>query len=111
MIIERASLRPSQKILRGHWAPAVLVGTTSAVSCVASAKLFSPAHPLSADEAQAQWALLVCDGGQRILHLLCAYLDERVAFVDRWHGAVRDWDQAAEFPVGDRRSGWPPPRF
>ncbi len=97
VIIERASLRPSQKILRGPLGPVLSRLANERGFLRGFAKLFSPAHPLSADEAQAQWALLARDGGQRILHLLCAYLDERVAFADRWHGAVRDWPKPLSF--------------
>ena len=61
------------------------------------AKLFSAAHPLSPEEAEAQWALLAREDGHRILHLLCAYLDERVQFAGRWHGAVRDWGKPLGF--------------
>jgi hypothetical protein len=49
------------------------------------------AHPLSPDEAAAQWALLSHNGGHRIAHRLFAYLDERVRYAGRWHGAVREW--------------------
>lgn len=100
VIIERASLRPSQKILRGPLGPVLSRLINQRGFLRGFAKLFSPAHPLSADEAQAQWALLARDGGQRILHLLCAYLDERVAFADRWHGAVRDWPKPLSFLWG-----------
>ena len=61
------------------------------------ARLFSAQHPLSAEEAEAQWALLAREDGQRILHLLCAYLNERVRFAPRWHGAVRDWPKPLGF--------------
>jgi pimeloyl-ACP methyl ester carboxylesterase len=91
VIIERASLRPSQKILRGPFGPVLSRLTNKRGFLRGFAKLFSAAHPLSDAEAQAQWALLARDGGSRILHLLCAYLHERVAYAGRWHGAVRDW--------------------
>lgn len=97
VIIERASLRPSQKILRGPLGP-VLARLTSERGFVHGfAKLFSAAHPLSPEEAEAQWALLAREDGHRILHLLCAYLDERVQFAGRWHGAVRDWGKPLGF--------------
>lgn len=97
VIIERASLRPSQKVLRGPLGP-VLSRLTSQRSFVRGfGTLFSATHPLSGDEGRAQWALLARDGGHRILHLLCAYLNERVEFADRWHGAVRDWPKPLAF--------------
>ena len=97
VIIERASLRPSQKILRGPFGPILARLTNERGFLRGFARLFSAAHPLSDDEAQAQWALLARDDGHRILNLLCAYLNERVRFAPRWHGAVRDWDKPLGF--------------
>lgn len=97
VIIERASLRPSQKILRSPLGPLLSRLTSKRGFLRGFARLFSAAHPLSAAEAQAQWALLANSGGDRILHLLCAYLNERVTYGDRWHGAVRDWPKPLSF--------------
>ena len=97
VIIERASLRPIQKILRGPLGPLAARLTNRRGFMRGFATLFSDAHPLSGDEAGAQWALLASQGGQRILHLLSAYLHERVAFAERWHGAVRDWPKPLSF--------------
>ena len=97
VIIERASLRPSQKILRGPFGPILAWLTNERGFLRGFAKLFSAAHPLSDEEAQAQWALLARDDGHRIMNLLCAYLNERVRFAPRWHGAVRDWDKPLGF--------------
>lgn len=91
VIIERASLRPSQKILRGPLGPLLSRLTNERSFRRGFARLFGADHPLDDAEAAAQWSLLARDGGQRILHLLSAYLDERVAFAGRWHGAVSDW--------------------
>lgn len=100
VIIERASLRPSQKILRGPLGPLLSRLTNKRGFLRGFARLFSAAHPLSDEEAQAQWALLARDDGQRILHLLCAYLNERVEFAARWHGAIRDWPKPLSFLWG-----------
>lgn len=97
VIIERASLRPSQKILRSPLGPLLSRLTNKRGFLRGFARLFSAAHPLSAAEAQAQWELLANSGGDRILHLLCAYLNERVTYADRWHGAVRDWPKPLSF--------------
>lgn len=97
VIIERASLRPIQKILRGPLGPVAALLTSRRGFTRGFAELFSPMHPLSPSEAEAQWALLSHDGGNRILHLLCAYLNERVEFAQRWHGAVREWDKPLGF--------------
>lgn len=97
VIIERASLRPIQKILRGPLGPMAARLTNRSGFTRGFAMLFSPAHPLSGAEARAQWELLARDGGNRILHLLCAYLNERVTYARRWHGAVRDWPKPLGF--------------
>ena len=55
------------------------------------ARIFSPGHPLSAEEAADQWSLLTHGGGQRIAHRTIHYMDERERFTERWHGALRDW--------------------
>lgn len=97
VIIERASLRPSQKILRGPLGPVLSRLTNRRGFLRGFGKLFSRGHPMSDEEGRAQWALLSRDDGQRILHLLCAYLNERVEFAGRWHGAVRDWPKPLNF--------------
>ena len=97
VILKRASLRPSQKVLRSPLGPLFSRLTNERGFMRGFAKLFSAGHPLSAEEAKAQWALLARGDGQRILHLLCAYLDERVRFAPRWHGAVRDWTKPLSF--------------
>ena len=97
VILERASLRPSQKILRGPLGP-VFAGLTNRRSFTRGfAELFSPTHPLVTNEADAQWELLARADGNRILHLLCGYLNERVRYAQRWHGAVRDWPKPLSF--------------
>lgn len=100
VILERASLRPIQKVLRGPFG-AVAARLTNRRSFVRGfGRLFSPQHPLTPDEAAAQWALLTHNGGNRIAHLLSAYLDERVRYAQRWHGAVRDWPKPLGFVWG-----------
>jgi len=97
VILERASLRPSQKILRSPLGSVFSRLTNKRSFIRGFGKLFSSNHPLSAAEAEAQWALLSTNDGTRILHLLCAYLDERVKYAQRWHGAVRDWPKPLRF--------------
>lgn len=97
VILERASLRPIQKVLRGPFGPVAARLISERGFRRGFAALFSRKYPLSPAEADAQWALLARDGGQRIAHLLCAYLDERVHYAGRWHGAVRDWPKPLSF--------------
>lgn len=102
VILERASLRPIQKVLRSPLGPVAARLTNRSSFERSFGRLFSPQHPLSREEAAAQWALLTNNGGHRIAHLLSAYLDERVRYADRWHGAVRDWPKPLGFVWGLR---------
>ncbi|MGW0160942.1 alpha/beta fold hydrolase [Mycobacterium sp. NPDC003323] len=100
IILERASLRPSQKLLRGPLGPVVSRLTGRAGFVRGFGRLFGAAHPLTSAEAQAQWELLAYNGGNRVMHLLCAYLDERVRHARRWHGAISAWDKPLSFLWG-----------
>ncbi|HEU0190890.1 MAG TPA: alpha/beta hydrolase [Mycobacterium sp.] len=100
IILDRASLRPIQKVLRSPLGPLAARLANRRMFTREFARLFSDGHPLSADEAAAQWALLSHNGGHRIGHLLSAYLDERVRYADRWHGAIRDWTKPLGFVWG-----------
>lgn len=97
VILERASLRPIQKILRGPLGPLAARLTNEYRFRRGFAKLFSAQHPLAREESAAQWSLIEYNGGRRIMHLLSAYLGERVEFAPRWHGAVRDWPKPLSF--------------
>ena len=97
VILHRASLRPVQKVLRSRLGPIVARFSNRATFVREFGRLFSPNHPLSDEEAEAQWALMSQDDGTRIAHLLISYLDERVRYADRWHGAVRDWPKPLSF--------------
>jgi pimeloyl-ACP methyl ester carboxylesterase len=54
-------------------------------------RIFSEAHPLTAEEAADQWSLIARANGNRVLPKTIAYMDERRRLAERWHGAVRDW--------------------
>lgn len=97
VILERANLRPIQKILRGPLGPLAARLTTTRGFRRGFGKLFSASHPLTAEESAAQWALLTHDDGRGILPMLSSYLAERVQFAARWHGAVRDWAKPLNF--------------
>jgi pimeloyl-ACP methyl ester carboxylesterase len=97
VILHRASLRPIQKVLRGPLGPVVARMANRRTFVRGFGRLFSANHPLSAEEADAQWALMAHNGGHRIAHLLISYLDERVRYAERWHGAVRDWPKPLSF--------------
>ncbi|MGV0850220.1 alpha/beta fold hydrolase [Mycolicibacterium phlei] len=97
VILNRASLRPAQKILRSPLGPVFARLMNERRFARGFGRLFSSAHPLSREEAEAQWALLAHNDGHRIAHLLIYYLHERVEFASRWHGAVRDWPKPLSF--------------
>jgi pimeloyl-ACP methyl ester carboxylesterase len=91
MVIERASLTVSQKLLRSRLGP-VAARLSNKVSFRAQfGRIFSPEHPLTREEADDHWSLLAHDEGHRILDKLTYYLHERVRYAQRWHGALRDW--------------------
>jgi pimeloyl-ACP methyl ester carboxylesterase len=91
MLLHLAKPTLGQNLLRSRLGP-VFARLTSERSFRAQfSRIFSPQHPLSAEEAADQWSLLTHDGGQRIAHLTIAYMAERERFTERWHGAIRDW--------------------
>lgn len=97
VILNRASLRPAQKLLRGPLGP-ILSRLSSESSFVKGfGRLFSTDHPLTEQEGRAQWALWSANDGHRIAHLLISYLDERVRYASRWHGAVGGWPKPLSF--------------
>jgi pimeloyl-ACP methyl ester carboxylesterase len=97
VILHRASLRPAQKLLRSPLGPVMARLSNGSSFKRAFGRLFSADHPLSEQEADAQWALWSYNDGYRIAHLLISYLDERVRYAQRWHGAVRDWPKPLSF--------------
>ena len=91
MVIERASLTVSQKLLRSRLGPLAARLSTERTFRAQFGRLFSDSYPLSAEEAADQWDLLAYRDGHRILDRLTYYLHERVRYAERWHGALRDW--------------------
>jgi pimeloyl-ACP methyl ester carboxylesterase len=100
MVLERASLTSSQKLLRSRLGALAAKLSNERSFRAQFGRLFSPSHPLTPEEAADQWALLAYGGGNRILHRLTYYLHERVTYADRWHGALRDWDGELELAWG-----------
>jgi pimeloyl-ACP methyl ester carboxylesterase len=100
MVLERASLTSSQKLLRSRLGALAAKLSNERSFRAQFGRLFSPSHPLTPEEAADQWALLAYGGGNRILHRLTYYLRERVTYADRWHGALRDWDGELELAWG-----------
>ena len=91
ILLDRASPTTGQKLLRSRFGPLFARLTTARSFRLQFGRIFSDAHPLTRAEADDQWALLAHAGGHRIGHLLVNYMAERERYVERWHGAFRDW--------------------
>ncbi len=91
MLLHLAKPTLGQKLLRSRLGPTFARLTSERGFRAQFSRIFSPQHPLSAEEAADQWSLLSHDGGQRIAHLTINYMAERERFTERWHGAIRDW--------------------
>src|ERR1700689_1213405 len=91
MVSEQAMLTVSQRLLRGRFGSVAARLSNEPAFRAQLARIFSPAHPLTAEEAADQWSLLASDGGNRILDRLALYMRERVRYADRWQGALRAW--------------------
>jgi pimeloyl-ACP methyl ester carboxylesterase len=100
IVIERASLTMTQKLLRSRLGPLASRLSSERFFRSRFAALFSPDHPLGDDEAADQWALVRHNGGRSLGHELVSYLDERVTCADRWHGAIRDWPKPLSLAWG-----------
>jgi pimeloyl-ACP methyl ester carboxylesterase len=91
IVLDRATLTPSQKLLRSRLGPIAARLSNQRVFHQQFGSVFSAAHPLSDTEAADQWSLICHNGGRTLGHELIFYLAERIEFADRWHGAIRDW--------------------
>ena len=91
IVLDRASLTRGQRVLRSRFGAVAQRLASERFFRREFSALFSAAHPLTDEEAADQWSLICHAGGQRMGHELIAYLDERLAYADRWHGAIRDW--------------------
>jgi pimeloyl-ACP methyl ester carboxylesterase len=91
MLLHLAKPTLGQNLLRSRLGPLFARLTSERSFRAQFSRVFSPEHPLSAEEAADQWSLLTQGGGQRIAHLTIEYMTERERFTERWHGAIRDW--------------------
>jgi len=64
--------------------------------------IFSPAHPLTDEEADDVWALICAGGGRTLSHRTIRYMEERYRHSVRWHGALRDWPKPLSLAWGMR---------
>ena len=101
MVLDRASLTRSQKLLRSPLGPLAARLTNRRVFDREFGALFSPTHPLTEREAADQWCLICQNGGRGIGHKLMHYLEERERLTDRWHGAISDWPGSLSLAWGE----------
>lgn len=91
ILIERSNPTLAQKLLRGPLGPLAARFANESFFRRQFASVFSDAHPVSAEDAADNWALMTYNEGNRLGHKLVSYMDERVIYADRWHGAVVNW--------------------
>lgn len=101
VVIEKASLRPIQKVMRSRFGPLVSALSNRLIFTSQLAAVFSKGHPLDKQEANRYWQLLTVNDGHRQVHRLSSYLHERVRHAGRWHGAVREWPGRLAFAWGE----------
>jgi pimeloyl-ACP methyl ester carboxylesterase len=100
IILERSSPTVAQRILRSRIGPVAARLTSERFFRHQFGSIFSPTHPLSDEEEADQWSLITAGGGHRLGHKLVAYMDERIVYAERWHGAIRDWRKPLSFAWG-----------
>jgi pimeloyl-ACP methyl ester carboxylesterase len=91
MIQDAASPTVGQRILRSAVGPLFSRLSSERFFRQQFGSIFSPDHPLTAEEAEDQWELICAGGGRTLNHKTIAYMEERFKHADRWHGAIRDW--------------------
>jgi pimeloyl-ACP methyl ester carboxylesterase len=100
MLLHLAKPTLGQHLLRSRLGPFFARLTSERSFRAQFSRVFSPQHPLGAEEAADQWSLIARDGGQRIAHRTINYMAERERFTERWHGALRDWPGALTLAWG-----------
>jgi len=91
MVLEASSPTPAQRALRSPLGPLVARLSSERFFRHQFGSVFSPAHPLSDEEAEDQWSLVCHNGGRTLGHRLVSYMDQRETYAERWHGAIREW--------------------
>lgn len=80
--------------------PAVSAALTEDLLAPSVQATFGPNHQPSADEVQAMWSTISRHDGQRNLHLLIRYMDERREHAAEWVGALESTDVPLGFVWG-----------
>jgi pimeloyl-ACP methyl ester carboxylesterase len=100
MVQGAASPTLGQRILRGPLGPLLSRLSSERFFRQQFGSIFSPGHPLTDEEAEAQWALIRAGGGRTLNHKTIRYMEERFRYAERWHGALRDWPKPLSLAWG-----------
>lgn len=100
MILELAHPTLGQKVLRSRLGPVAARLSSERFFKAQFGSIFSPEHPLTDTEEADQWSLITHNDGHRLGHKLVHYMDEREIYIERWHGAIRDWRGPLRFAWG-----------
>jgi pimeloyl-ACP methyl ester carboxylesterase len=100
MVQDAASPTLGQRLLRSAVGPLFSRLSSERFFRQQFGSIFSPGHPLSAEEAEDQWALICADGGRTLAHKTIRYMEERFRHAERWHGALGNWRKALSLAWG-----------
>ncbi len=99
ILLDRSHPTLGQRLLRGSLGSLAARLTTESFFRHQFSSLFPESRPVTDQELEDQWSLISYNDGHRLGHKLISYMDERVIYADRWHGAVAGWP-------GDLAAGW-----
>ena len=100
MVQGAASPTLAQRLLRSPLGPVLSRLSSERFFRQQFGSIFSPAHPLTDEEAEDQWALICAGGGRTLSHRTIRYMEERLGHAERWHGAIRDWPKPLSLAWG-----------
>lgn len=99
ILVERSNPTLAQKLLRGPLGPLAARFSNEAFFRRQFSSVFGSRHPMTDEDAADYWSLMTYNDGNRLGHKLVSYMDERVIYADRWHGALSRWQ-------GDLHLAW-----
>jgi pimeloyl-ACP methyl ester carboxylesterase len=102
MVQGAASPTLAQRLLRSPVGPVFARLSSERFFRQQFGSIFSPAHPLTDQEAEDQWALICAGGGRTLAHKTIRYMEERFRHAERWHAALRDWSKPLHLAWGIR---------
>jgi pimeloyl-ACP methyl ester carboxylesterase len=100
MVQSAASPTLAQRVLRGPLGPLLSRLSSERFFRQQFGSIFSPAHPLTDEEAEDQWALICAGGGRTLNYKTIRYMEERIRHAERWQGAIRDFSKPVSIAWG-----------